>query len=117
MDSFRHEMELKRHHLRPHEEKVDLRIFSKVVLGLERRCLLSLLGRTIHLITQHPCEQSPRCHQVIDTPKAFLILAQTFATREQLQHATSSSFTTASDSSCPTIKAFPIKQQRTSAPR
>ncbi|KAF2564838.1 hypothetical protein F2Q70_00015376 [Brassica cretica] len=50
-------------------------------------------------------------------PKAFLILAQTFATREQLQHATSSSFATASDSSCPTIKAFPIKQQRTSATR
>ncbi|CAN6867835.1 unnamed protein product [Brassica oleracea] len=50
-------------------------------------------------------------------PKAFLILAQTFATREQLKHATSSSFTTASDSSRPTIKVFPIKQQRTSATR
>uniref|UniRef100_A0A0D3CII3 Fucosyltransferase n=1 Tax=Brassica oleracea var. oleracea TaxID=109376 RepID=A0A0D3CII3_BRAOL len=37
-------------------------------------------------------------------PKAFLILAQTFATREQLQHTTSSSFATASDSSRPTIK-------------
>ncbi|KAF3576345.1 hypothetical protein DY000_02032562 [Brassica cretica] len=41
-----------------------------------------------------------------------MILAQTFATREQLQHATSSSFATASDSSRPTIKAFPIKQQK-----
>ncbi|KAF2561790.1 hypothetical protein F2Q70_00015388 [Brassica cretica] len=34
-------------------------------------------------------------------PKTFLILAQTFATREQLQHVTSSSFATASDSSRP----------------
>ncbi|KAF3608734.1 hypothetical protein DY000_02045969 [Brassica cretica] len=48
--------------------------------------------------------------------KAFLILAQTFATREQLQHATSSSFATASDSSRPTIKVFLIKQQRTLRP-
>ena len=60
-------MELKRHRLRPHEDKVDLRVFSKVVLGLERHRLLSFLGRTIHQITQHACEQSPRCHQVIDT--------------------------------------------------
>lgn len=49
MDSFRHEMELKRHCLRPHKEKVDLRVFSKAVLGLERRhqvidtCVLRVL--------------------------------------------------------------------------
>lgn len=30
-------MELKRHCLRPHKEKVDLPVFSNAVLGLERR--------------------------------------------------------------------------------
>lgn len=53
MDSFKHEMELKRHRLRPHEEKVDLRVFSKVVIGLGRRRLHSLVGQKIYQITQH----------------------------------------------------------------